>query len=171
MGYLSATERTHGHGDRAGLDGSEHRPRRGRRIQRMESLATSSKPSRLRGKRLRVSTPLMAKRVRANEPSPSRERDRGRNLEPNLRKRVLRLVRARVRMPRPNLPSLRTLILSSAPPKPKCSQMSPMPDVLAQPETGRHGRICLLNKFIITRQACLVRITLHYVRHEVFYQV
>ena len=32
MGYLSATERTHGHGDRAGLDGSEHRPRRGRRI-------------------------------------------------------------------------------------------------------------------------------------------
>ena len=76
------------------------------KIQRMESLATSSKPLRLRGKRLRVSTPPMAKRVRANEPSPSRERDRGRNLEPNLRKRVLRLVRARVRSPRPNLPSL-----------------------------------------------------------------
>ena len=76
------------------------------KIQRMESLTTSSKPSRLRGKRLRVSTPLMAKRVRANEPSPSRERDRGRNLEPNLRKRVLRLGRARVRRPMPNLPIL-----------------------------------------------------------------
>ena len=76
------------------------------KIQRMESLATSSKPSRLRGKRLRVSTPLMGKRVRASEPSPSRERDRGRNLEPNLRKTALRLGRARVRRPRPNLPSL-----------------------------------------------------------------
>jgi hypothetical protein len=76
------------------------------KIQRMESLATSLKPSRLRGKRLRVSTPLMRKRVRASGPSPSRERDRGRNLEPNLRKRVLRLGRARVRRPRPNLPIL-----------------------------------------------------------------
>ena len=42
----------------------------------------------------------------ASEPNPSKERDRGRNLEPNLRKRVLRLARARVRRPRPNLPSL-----------------------------------------------------------------
>ena len=75
--------------------------------QRMESLTTSSKPSLLRGKRLGASILLMAKRARANVPSPSREPDRGRNLEPNLRKRVLRLVRARVRRrPRPNLSSL-----------------------------------------------------------------
>ena len=77
------------------------------KIQRMESLTTSAKPSQLRGKRLRVSTPLMARRVRANEPSPSREMDQGRNLELNLRKTALRLGRARVRRPRPNLPILK----------------------------------------------------------------
>ena len=76
------------------------------KIQRMESLTTSSKPSLLRERKLRVSILLMAIRARASEPNPSKERDRGRNLEPTLRKRVLRLVRARVRRPTPNLPSL-----------------------------------------------------------------
>ena len=69
--------------------------------QRMESLTTSSKPSLLSGERPRVGILLLVKRARANVPSPSREPDRGRNLEPNLRKRVLRPVRRR---PRPTLP-------------------------------------------------------------------
>ena len=77
------------------------------KIQRMESLTTSSKPSLLSGKRARVSVLLPRKRVRANVPMPPREPDRERKHEPNLRKRLLRPVRARVKRPRSStLPTL-----------------------------------------------------------------